>query len=420
MSRVYVTGLGAVSSIGLGREAFWEGLLSGRSGASEVTGFDTSRLDRHVACEVKDFRPADHLSAEERRRAGRCSAMTIAATRMAVQDAGLSEADLSGDRASVILGTTMGEANILGELQSAWIKDGEAAVPASPLPKYGTTLLPIQVARSFGVRGMVQTLPAACAAGNYAIGFAADQIRAGRADIVICGATELLEKLQFAGFCRLGAMSPDRVRPFDAARQGLLLGEGSGILILESEASVVRRDARVLAEVGGYGLACDAHHITRPHPEGVGSKHAMEQAIYTSGITASEVSFINAHGTGTQANDPVESMVLRQVFGELDVPVTSVKSMLGHCMGAASALEAVSCVLTIETGIYPPTIHLDEQDPKCPVNVVANEPQRGPADVVLNNALAFGGYDAVLTLARPGVLPDTVGRPELPVPSSET
>lgn len=404
VARVFVTGVGIVSSLGLGRDEFWSSLMTGKSGASEVEGFDTSSMDRHIACEVKNFRPRDFLTAAEVRRTGRCSGMAIAAARMAIDDAGLSGSDIEGPRTSVILGTTMGEANLLGELEMAWIHKDDAAIRASKIARYGTTLLPIHVARAVGAQGMVQTLPAACAAGNYAIGFAADQIRNGRADVVVTGASELLEKLQFAGFVRLGAMAPDRCQPFDRDRRGLLIGEGAAVLILESEAHMQRRGGKPLSEVGGYGLACDAHHITRPHPEGTGSENAMRMALESSGITAADVDFINAHGTGTAANDTVESVVIRRVFGDRPVPTTSIKSMLGHCMGAASALEAVSCVLTIEHGVYPPTINLENQDPECDITLIAGEPQPGKAEVVINNALAFGGYDAVLTLAKPYVL----------------
>jgi 3-oxoacyl-[acyl-carrier-protein] synthase II len=278
-------------------------------------------------------------------------------------------------------------------------------VSVSKLPRYGTSLLPIHLARAFGARGMVQALPAACAAGNYAIAYAADLIRAGRADVVITGASELLQKHQFAGFVRLGAVAPERCQPFDRNRKGIIIGEGSAIMVLESEAHAVRRGARALAEVGGAGLACDAHHITRPHPEGAGSLSAMREAIARSGITADDVDLVNAHGTGTQANDKIESLVVQQVFGGRSVPVTSLKSMIGHCMGAASALEAVACVMTIQTGLYPPTVSYETPDPECDIKVVANTAASGKADVVLNNSLAFGGYDAVVAFARPGVLP---------------
>lgn len=410
--RVFVTGLGAVSSVGFGRQAFWESLAAGRSGASPVEGFDTGTIGRTIACEVKGFRARDWMTAAEARRMGRCSQYAVAAARMAVEDAQISPALLATERTAVVIGTTMGEADVISELESAWIHRGEDAVRSRSINRYGTTLLPLHVARAFGARGMTQTLPAACAAGNYAIGFAADQIRAGRADVAITGASEIIEKLQFAGFARLGAVAPERCQPFDLNRKGLLVGEGSGMMILESEEHARARGARILAEVGGYGLACDAHHITRPHPEGEGSVQAMRRAIEASGLTPADVDFVNAHGTGTDANDKIEALVLHKVFGDrvMDVPVSSMKSMIGHCMGASSALEAVSCIETIVHGVYPPTIGYETQDPACVLGIVANTARKGKADVVLNNALAFGGYDAVMLFAREGVLPDTVGR----------
>ncbi len=409
MGRVFVTGMGVVSSLGMGRRAYFDALVAGRSGVSEVSLFDTAGLGRNLAGEVKNFRARDFLSAAEARRMGRCSAFAVAAARMAVEDAGISEAHLAGDRTGVIIGTTMGEANVLGELQRAWIHEGGEAVQTAKIPRYGTTLLPIHVARAFGVRGMVQTLPAACAAGNYAIGFAADQIRSGRVDRVITGAVEILEKLEYAGFVRLSAMAPERCQPFDKDRKGLILGEGAGILMLESEEALTRRGGVPLAEIGAYGLACDAHHITRPHPEGTGSIHAMEQAIRASGLRPSDISHINAHGTGTHANDSVEALVLKHVFQNNVPPVTSIKSMIGHCMGASSALEAVACVMTLETGTIPPTMNYETPDPDCALDIVANAPRTGSYDIVLNNALAFGGYDAVVCFARPGRLPRGAG-----------
>jgi len=412
--RVFVTGLGVVSSVGFGRKAFWESLIAGKSGASPVEGFDSSAIGRHVACEVKGFRARDFLTAAEARRMGKCSQFAVAAARMAVEDAKIAPELLATERTAVIIGTTMGEADVISELESAWIHKGEEAIVSKRLPTYGTTLLPLHVARAFGAHGMTQTLPAACAAGNYAIGFAADQIRAGRADVAITGAVEIIEKLEYAGFARLGAMSPDRCQPFDKNRKGLLLGEGATMLVLESEESVVRRGATPLAEVGGYGLACDAHHITRPHPTGEGSITAMRQAISSSGLTEDDVDHVNAHGTATPNNDSVEALVINQVFGKRRVPVTSIKGMIGHCMGASSAMESVACVMTIQTGIIPPTTNYETPDPECDLDIVANVPRDvtktgGRIDVVLNNALAFGGYDAVVCFARPDRLPRGAG-----------
>ncbi len=403
--RVFITGVGVVSSIGLGKEAFFQSLVEGRSGVGPVEAFDVSSLGRTNAAEVKSFRARDHLSAAEARRMGRCSQMALAAARMAIHDAKLDHDALRGPRASVVLGTTMGEADVLENLDHAWIEKGLPGVRRAWIPKYGSTLLPIHVARAIGAEGGVLTLPAACAAGNYAIGLACDLIRAGKADVIVTGAAEMLQELQFSGFVRLAAMAPAKCQPFDLNRQGIILGEGAGILIVESEAHAVRRNASVLAEVGGHGMTCDAYHITRPHPEAIGSVGAMRQAIARSGLSAGDIDFVNAHGTGTKHNDAAEAKVMREVFGGRKVPISSMKSMLGHCMGAASALEAIGCVMTLEKGVYPPTIGFETPDPECDVDLVANTSRKGKADIVLNNSLAFGGYNSVTCLARPGKLP---------------
>lgn len=412
--RVFITGVGVVSSIGLGKRAFFDALKEGKSGIGPVASFDASSLGRDVAGEVKAFTPKDHLTGAELRRMGRCSQMALAAARMAVEDAGLPAEALRGPRTSVVLGTTMGEADVLGELDHDWIHKGEGGVRRSFIPKYGSTLLPIHVARALGAEGAVLTLPAACAAGNYAIGLATDLLRAGRADVIVTGAAELLQELQYSGFVRLAAMAPAKCQPFDLNRQGLILGEGAGILVLETEAHAVKRGAKLLAEVGGHGMTCDAYHITRPHPEAAGSIGAMRQAIERSGLRPDDIDFVNAHGTGTRHNDAAEAKVMKNVFGERRVPISSMKSMLGHCMGAASALEAIGCVLTLEEGIYPPTIGYETPDPECDVDVVANQARSGAHDVVLNNSLAFGGYNSVTCLARPYKLP------EPPPPSKRT
>jgi 3-oxoacyl-[acyl-carrier-protein] synthase II len=405
VERVFVTGVGVVSSIGLGKGEFFRALEAGTSGISPVTAFDAAPLGRVRAGEVKGFNAGDHLTRAEQRRLGRCSAMALAAARMALADARLQASGVAGPRTAVVLGTTMGEARILADLDREWITGGTDGIARAPVSRYGSTLLSIHIARAVGARGMVLTLPAACAAGNYAISFAADLIRTGRADVVVTGAAELLQELQFSGFVRLAAMAPDKCQPFDLNRQGLLLGEGAGLLVLESGSHAEARDADLQAEIGSYGISCDAYHITRPHPDASGSISAMRSAIARSGLQADDVDFINAHGTGTKHNDAAESKVVREVFGDRRVPISSMKSMLGHCMGAASALEAIGCVFTVQTGVYPPTIGYETLDPECDLNVVANVAHRGKSDVVINNSLAFGGYNAVTVFAKPGVLP---------------
>jgi 3-oxoacyl-[acyl-carrier-protein] synthase II len=361
-ARVFITGVGVVSSIGLGREAFFRALERGQCGIGPVTSFDTHGLGRENAGEVTCFRAQEHLTVAEMHRMGRCSAMALAAARMAIADANLRLDPPRALRTAVVIGTTMGDADILTDIDHTWIRSGSEAIRRSRLVRYGSTLLPVHVARGIGAQGMVLTLPAACAAGNYAVGFASDLMRAGRADVVVTGASDLVQELQFSGFVRLAAMAAERCQPFDLHRQGILLGEGAGLLVLESEAHAVRRGALVLAEVGGYGLSCDASHVA-------------------------------------------ETKLMSEVFGARRVPISSVKSMLGHCMGAASALETIACLMTLVTDVYPPTIGYETPDPECDVDVVANVARRGKSDIVLNNSLAFGGYNAVTCFAKPGVLP---------------
>jgi len=407
--RVLVTGMGVISAAGHGAKAFWESLSAGRSAVTRIETFDTAELGRHVAAEIKDFRARDYLTAAEARRTGRCAAYTLAAARMATVDARLGPASVERSRFAVVIGTTMAEAQDMERLEHAWIRRGTDAVKtrasSSVLARCGSNLLPIHVARSLGAGANLLTLPGACAAGNYAIGLGADLIRTGRADVVLAGGVEIVQQLQFAGFVRLGAIAPERCQPFDKNRQGLILGEGCGMLVLESEEHAVRRGADAVAEFGGYGLACDAYHITRPHPEGTGTVAATRRALAEAGIGPDDVDFINAHGTGTHANDLIEAKATREVFGARPVPISSVKSMIGHAMGASSALEAVASVMTVKTGVYPPTIGHEEPDPDCAVAIVANEAQTGKSDVVINNSLAFGGYDAVSVFARVGRLP---------------
>ncbi len=411
-ARVLVTGVGVLSPIGSGKERFYAALERGESGAAPVTRFETANLGRSMACEVKDFAAADHLTRAEARRMGRCSAMALAAARMALRDANLQE-NAWEDRArvAVVVGTTMGEADVLEKLDQTLVREGPQALPRSHLARVGSTLLPIHVARAIGSEGPTITLPAACAAGNYALGLGYDLIRTGKADVVLAGASELIQQLQFSGFVRLAAMAPDRCRPFDRDRQGILLGEGAAVFVLESEAHAAKRGAAAQAELGGFGLTCDAYHITRPHPDAAGSVEAMRRAIAESGLTPADVDFVNAHGTGTKANDVAEAAVMREVFGGRAVPISSMKSMFGHCMGAASAIEAAACIFTIERGVYPPTIHFESEDPECAVALVANEARRGPHRVVVNNSLAFGGYNAVTLFAEPGALAPTGERP---------
>ncbi len=390
-----------MSSLGIGRKAFGKALLAGESGISRVRAFDTERIGRHYAGEAHNFDAASALTRDEFARLDRCAAMAVAATRQAVEDARLPTAE----NAATIMGTTMGDAVLLSNLEATWITKGLASVNPLDVKRYSASRLSTEVARSIGARGTSLTLNAACAAGNYALGVARDMIARGKADVIIVGASEVIAPLQYAGFVRLAAMSPDLCRPFDANRQGILLGEGAAVFVIESEAHANARGAVPLAELGGWGLSCDAYHVTRPHPEATGSIVAMRDAIARSNIDPSAIDFVNAHGTGTKYNDLAEAIVMRDIFGDRRVPVTSNKSALGHCMGAASLLEGVSCLVTLETQMIPPTINYETADPECDVDIVANVARAAKVDILLNNALAFGGYNAVTCFAKPGALP---------------
>ena len=286
---------------------------------------------------------------------------------MAIADAGLDPALLRGPRASVVLGTTMGEADVLGDLDHAWIHKGAGGVRRAMIPKYGSTLLPIHVARAIGSEGAVLTLPAACAAGNYAIGFAADLIRSGKADVVVTGAAEMLQELQYSGFVRLAAMAPAKCQPFDLNRQGLILGEGAGILVLEEYEKAKARGAKIYAEVVGYGSSADASHITAPAENGEGAQRAFRQALKQAKLNPTDVDYINAHGTSTVFNDKSESDAIKGVFGDhaKKLMISSTKSMTGHLLGGAGGVEGVISVLALSRGILPPTINYKEADPEC-------------------------------------------------------
>ena len=252
------------------------------------------------------------------------------------------------------------------------------------------------VAAEVGFAGVNAMIPTACAAGNYAVAFAADALAAGRADLMLAGGADSFSRITYTGFSRLGAISPDLCRPFDRNRKGMIPGEGAGVLVLEPLDRALARGATVYAEVAGYGLSCDAHHMTGAHPEGEGAARAMERALRAAGIAPEDVSYISAHGTGTPSNDRLEAVAVHRVFGARArrVPISSIKSMLGHTMGAASALEAVACSLAVATGLVPPTANFEEADPECDLDVVPNQARELPVSVAMSNAYAFGGNNA--------------------------
>ena len=395
--RVVVTGLGVVSSLGIGWQEFWKNLLAGKSGISEVTAFDTSRHDIHLAGEVKGFNPDDFINHNKKKGLPLASKFAIAASCLALSDAGLSDKELRRHSAGVALGTTMGEIQVVEQMVKHFYitKKGFNAIRALMYP---CGLIPGNVAQYFKMRGQNIILANACAAGNFAIGHGFDLIKNGSADYMLTGGVDVLSRIAFSGFGRLFAMSKDKCRPFDKNRNGMMLGEGAGVLVLESLKNALQRGVKIYAEVLGYGVSCDANHMTHPLVSGV--EKAVRKSLRNSNIEASEIDYISAHGTGTTENDKAECQVFRNVLGERlsSVPVSSVKSMLGHSMGAAAALEAIVCCLGIAQSKIPPTINYEEKDPECDIDCVPNVSRKHPVKIALNNSQAFGGNNCCLVI----------------------
>jgi 3-oxoacyl-[acyl-carrier-protein] synthase II len=401
-SRVVITGIGVVTSIGTGREQFWESLLAGRSGISPVESFDTSPYSVHRGGEVKGFDAAPFLQNLDAARLGRASQFAAAAARLALADAGLDAASLDPLRAGVSMGTTSGEPREVERFNDSYLKDDLEGVGAEFIGRYPCHLISAHVAEEVGFAGPNVMIPTACAAGNYAIAHALDLLRAGRADVMLAGGSDAFSRITYTGFARLGAVAPEICQPFDRNRRGMIPGEGACVLVLETARRARARGARAFAEVAGYGLSCDAHHMTAAHPEGDGAARAMRQALDESGARPEEVDYISAHGTGTPTNDRLETIAVKRLFKEhaYSVPVSSVKSMLGHTMGAASAIEAAVCALAVHEDRIPPTINLEEPDPECDLDYVPNRARERKVHLAMNNAYAFGGNNASLVLRK--------------------
>ena len=398
--RVVVTGLGVVSSIGLGWKAFWDSLLAGRSGIRPIQYLDTSDYPTHSGGEVVGFNAADFMPADTAKRLGRGSQFAIAATKMALEDAQFPSDAIADIRAGVCLGTTMADIQTLEEMNDLWVNAGDRNIKGSLVPRYPSCTISANVAGQFGFVGPNLMIPTACAAGNYAISYGVDLLRAGKADVMVVGGVDPFSRIAFTGFNRIFAVAPERCQPFDKNRQGTLIGEGTGILILERFDDAQARGAPAYAEVLGYGLSCDGSHMTIPQVDGV--TRVMELALRDADIAPGDVDYISAHGTGTPANDRTECAAIRQVFGSHadHLPVSSIKSMLGHTMGAASALEAIACVLAIRSKRVPPTINFETPDPECDVDCVPNNGRHHRIRVALNNSFAFGGNNACVAIGN--------------------
>jgi len=397
--RVVITGLGVFSSIGTGAAEFAAALRAGVSGRAPLTAFDTTGYAHSYGCPVRSFDPARWLRRVRPSELGRAAAMSASAARMATDDAGLIAADLRAVRCHVCVGTTEGGAFELDQLTSSWLEDGPERMDPALARRVPAQSLSVAVARELDLTDAeISTIGTACSAGNYAIGDGFDAIATGEAEFALCGGADAIARKTFTIFYRLGLIAPDHCRPFDSGRQGILTGEGAGIVLLESLDSALARGARVYAELLGYGLNCDAYHPTAPNREGIA--RCMELAMRDAGVKPEEIDLIAAHGTGTRVNDITEAQAIRDVYGSRVPPVVGLKSMLGHAMGAASALGVIACALAITGRFIPPTINHRQTDPECAIDCVPNAAVDADLRVVQNNGFAFAGNNSVVLLGR--------------------
>jgi 3-oxoacyl-[acyl-carrier-protein] synthase II len=406
--RVVVTGLGAVTPLGIGVEETWENIKAGKSGIGKITKFDASSFPSQIAGEVKNFKPEEFMPAKLVSRIDTFIQYAIAGTRMALEDARLPLEDL-GDEVGVIIGVGMGGVGLIEYYTRVLDEKGYRRVSPFFIPMIIPNMAAGQVAILFGAKGPNSAVCTACAAGNHAIGEAFRIIREGKAKVMICGGTEsIITPLCIAGFSVMKALStrneePEKAsRPFDAQRDGFVVAEGCGILILEDLEHAQKRGAKIYAELIGYGFNSDAYHMTAPPPNGEGAAKCMELALQDAGIEPSQVDYINAHGTSTPLNDVAETRAIKSVFKEhaYKLMVSSTKSMTGHLLGGAGGLEAVITVLALYEGIVPPTINLENPDPECDLDYVPNYARRADIKIALSNAFGFGGNNACLVFKK--------------------
>jgi len=400
MNKVVVTGLGVVSSIGTGKKAFWTNLIKGTNGLSKVERFDTSEYNRHIAGEIKNFSPLEYIPKSKIKFIGKAAQYAIAAVKHALVDANLSDLDFPAKKIGVFVGTTMTETSALDPSAENYINETWNKITSSQILNIFSGSIAQTIGSFFKFKGINFLMPTACAAGNYALGYAYDLIRRGEIDLAIVGGADSLSRVAFQGFQRLYAMAPEKCSPFDLERNGMMLGEGAGILILESEQSALRRKTGIYSEILGYGLSCDAHHMTIPNKHGISK--ALAKALKNSNLKPEQIDYISAHGTGTKQNDMNESAAVKEVLGEYakKVSMSSIKSMLGHCMGAASAIEALTCCLVLEQGIMPPTINYNTPDPDCDIDCVPNKAGKKEVNIVINNGFAFGGNNCCVAFKK--------------------
>jgi len=406
--RVVVTGMGVVSSVGIGVEEFWSSIKAGKSGISYLTRFDVTNYPAKVGGEIKDFDPTKYIEKKEARRMDRYCQYAIAAAKMALDNSGIDLDKIDHDRMGVIVGSGIGGIETLEDQYNVLITKGPGRVSPFFIPMMIANMASGQIAIRFGAKAFNECVVTACATGTNAIGDAFKVIQRNAADIMIAGGSEAaITPTAIAGFCNMGALSknPDpqtACRPFDKERDGFVMAEGSGILILEEYEHAKNRGANIIAEIAGYGSNDDAYHITAPAEGGEGAAKCMMEAIKDAGIKPDEIGYINAHGTSTDMNDKFETMAIKNVFGEhaYKLAVSSTKSMTGHMLGAAGAVEAIITIKALHEGFLPPTINYKTPDPECDLDYVPNKGREADIQYALSNSFGFGGHNAVLLFKK--------------------
>jgi 3-oxoacyl-[acyl-carrier-protein] synthase II len=409
LNRVVVTGMAVICSIGYSNDSFFENLRNGVSGVRRITHFDPEGYPTQIAAEMRDFDPANYMELRQLKRMDRFSQLAVAAGRIAIEDAGLRIDKGNTEDTGVLVASGVGGLHTIEEQNKRLLELGPGRVSPLLIPMMIPNMAAAQVSIQFGARGPVNSVCTACAAGTQAIGDAFEVIRRGDAKIMLCGGSEAaITPLGISGFAATKAMStrndePQRAsRPFDIERDGFVMGEGAGIIVLEELDYAISRGARILAEIVGYGSTGDAYHLTALESSGINAARAMRNAMIDAGVSSDEIGYINPHGTSTPLNDEVETKAIKTALGEkaYDIPISSTKSMTGHCLGAAGAIEAAICVDVICSGIIPPTINLDVPDPLCDLDYVPKVSRRKSVDVAMSNSMGFGGHNATIIFKR--------------------
>ena len=409
IKRVVVTGLGSITPIGNNLQDYWQSLMAGSNGVGNVTLFDTSEYACQIGAEVKGFDPHDYMEKKEAKKIDRFSQFAIAASKQALSDSQLVINDLNADRVGVLIGTGVGGIRVMETQKENLLTKGPRRVSPFTIPSMIANMAAGLTAIHTGAKGPNSCTVTACAAGSHAIGDAFRLVQRGYADAMICGGAEAaITPLSYAGFCSAKALStrnddPTHAsRPFDVNRDGFVMGEGSGILLLEDLEHALARGAKIYGEIVGYGMTCDAYHMTSPVPEGLGATRAIELALKDANLTPNDVSYINAHGTSTSANDSTETKAIKKALGKraYDVAISSTKSMTGHLLGGSGGIEAVAAMMAIANNRVPPTINLEHPDPECDLDYVPNKSRELKVDVALSNSFGFGGHNVTLAFKK--------------------